>query len=40
MNESDAVYAEILKYGRFPPDLFTGSGPLLGSLRERIEHAP
>ena len=40
MNESDAVYAAILKYRRFPPDLFTGSERLLGLLRERIEHAP
>jgi spermidine synthase len=39
-NESDAVYAEILRYRRFPQDLFVGSGHLLGPLRERIEHVP
>ncbi len=39
-NESDAVYADILKYRRFPARLFVGSEPLVGALRERIEHAP
>jgi len=38
MNESDAVYAEILKYRRFPADLFAGSDAAVGRLRERIEH--
>ena len=37
MNESDTVYAEILKYRRFPADLFAGSEPAIGRLRERIE---
>jgi spermidine synthase len=37
MNESDAVYAEILKYRRFPADLFAGSDAAIGQLRERIE---
>jgi spermidine synthase len=40
MNESDAVYAEILKYRRFPQELFTGSARLVGPLRDRIEHVP
>jgi spermidine synthase len=40
MNESDAVYAEILKYRRFPPDLFAGSERALGELRKRIERSP
>jgi spermidine synthase len=39
-NESDAVYAEILRYRRFPSDLFTGSERTIGPLRERIEHLP
>jgi spermidine synthase len=36
MNESDALYAEMLKYRRFPDDLFSGSKTLIGELRERI----
>jgi spermidine synthase len=36
MNESDEVYAEILKYRRFPEELFTGSPRLMEPLRERI----
>jgi spermidine synthase len=40
MNESDAVYAEILKYRRFPADLFSGSGAELADLRKRIEPSP
>src|SRR5262249_53939968 len=36
-NESDAVYAEILKYRRFPADLFVGSEEQLRELRRRIE---
>ncbi len=36
MNESDAVYAEILKYRRFPADVFTGSDALLDALKSRI----
>ena len=34
MNESDAVYAEILKYRRFPADLFAGSEALAGRAQE------
>jgi spermidine synthase len=37
MNESDAVYAEILKYRRYPADLFAGSDGELSELRERID---
>jgi len=40
MNESDAVYAEILKYRRFPDDLFTGSANDIRELRKRIEPVP
>ena len=36
MNESDTVYAEILKYRRFPADVFTGSDTLVGQLKNRI----
>ncbi len=36
MNESDTVYAEILKYRRFPQGLFTGSEPRMRAIRERI----
>jgi spermidine synthase len=36
MNESDAVYAEILKYRRFPADVFVGSAPLVGLLRAKM----
>ena len=35
-NEGDNVYAEILKYRRYPEDLFTGSEPTLAQLRSRI----
>jgi spermidine synthase len=35
-NEGDRVYAEILKYRRYPDDLFVGSERLLGPLRRRI----
>ena len=40
MNESDAVYAEILKYRRFPADLFAGSENEIRELRQRIEPVP
>ncbi len=40
MNESDAVYAEILKYRHFPPDLFAGSAAQIDELRKRIDPAP
>ena len=40
MNESDAVYAEILKYRHFPADLFTGSEARLAELRKRIDSMP
>ena len=36
VNESDRVYAEILKYRRFPADVFVGSERWLGPLRSRI----
>jgi spermidine synthase len=35
-NEGDRVYADILKYRRFPDDVFIGSEKLLGLLRSRI----
>ena len=35
-NEGDRVYADILKYRRFPADVFVGSEKLLGPLRSRI----
>jgi spermidine synthase len=35
-NEGDRVYADILKYRRFPDDVFVGSEQLLGPLRSRI----
>jgi spermidine synthase len=35
-NEGDRVYADILKYRRFPDDVFVGSERLLGPLRSRI----
>jgi spermidine synthase len=35
-NEGDRVYADILKYRRFPEDVFVGSERLLGPLRNRI----
>jgi spermidine synthase len=40
MNESDAVYAAILKYRRFPADVFTGSDMLLSQLKRRISPQP
>jgi spermidine synthase len=40
MNESDAVYAEILKYRRFPADVFTGSDTLVALLKSRISPSP
>ena len=36
VNEGDRVYAEILKYRRFPDDVFVGSERQIGSLRRRI----
>ncbi len=36
VNEADNMYAEILKYRRFPDDVFVGSEPQLGLLRSRI----
>jgi spermidine synthase len=35
-NEGDRVYAEILKYRRYPDDLFAGSESTLAALRDRI----
>jgi spermidine synthase len=35
-NEGDRVYAEILKYRRYPDDLFVGSESTLAALRGRI----
>jgi spermidine synthase len=40
MNESDAVYAEILRYRRFPADVFTGSAARLATLKSRISASP
>ena len=36
VNESDPLYAELLKYRRFPDDVFVGSERWLGQLRSRI----
>jgi spermidine synthase len=36
VNEGDRVYAEILKFRRFPDDVFVGSERLIGPLRSRI----
>jgi spermidine synthase len=36
VNEGDRVYAEILKFRRFPDDVFVGSERLIGPLRTRI----
>jgi spermidine synthase len=40
MNESDAVYAEILRYRRLPDGLFTGSASTISALRERLAPVP
>jgi spermidine synthase len=37
---SDRIYADMLRYRRFPEDLFVGSEARKQSLREAIEHAP
>ena len=36
MNEGDRVYGDILKYRRYPDDLFAGSEKTLATLRRRI----
>ena len=36
VNEGDRVYAEILKYRRFPDEVFVGSEYQIGRLRSRI----
>ena len=38
--ESDRIYADILKYRKFPEGLFTGSAERVAAVRERIERAP
>lgn len=38
--QSDRIYADLLRYRRFPDDLFIGSEARKQSLREAIEHAP
>jgi spermidine synthase len=40
MNESDAVYAELLTYRRYPQDAFVGSDQALRLLRDRIGAGP
>jgi spermidine synthase len=40
MNESDAVYAEMLRYRRFPEGLFRASPPIMRALRERLAVVP
>jgi spermidine synthase len=40
MNESDAVYAEMLRYRRLPEGLFTGSPSTMRALRERLAFVP
>lgn len=39
MNESDAVYNEILRYRRYPDDVFRGREQQLSALRRRIAAA-
>jgi len=36
LTDSDRIYGEILKYRRFPEDLFTGPEPLIHALRARM----
>ena len=38
--QSARIYADIVRYRRFPDDLFAGSEPLKQSLRAAIERAP
>ena len=38
--KSAAIYADIVRYRRFPEDLFTGSETLKQSLRAAVEGAP
>jgi len=38
--ESDRIYADILKYRRFPEGLFTGSDERMAALRQRIKPGP
>jgi spermidine synthase len=38
--QSGRIYADIVRYRRFPEDLFTGSDALLGELRAAVERAP
>jgi len=38
--ESAAIYADIVRYRRFPEDLFAGSEPLKQSLRAAVARAP
>jgi spermidine synthase len=40
MNESDTIYAEILRYRRFPDRLFTGSASTMRALRDRLAPVP
>ena len=38
--QSESIYNDILRYRRFPEDLFTGSEGRTRALREAIERAP
>ena len=38
--QSAAIYADIVRYRRFPEDLFTGSDSLKQALRAAVEGAP
>ena len=38
--ESDSIYSEILRYKKFPEDLFSGSDASMRQLREAIASAP
>ena len=38
--QSARIYADIVRYRRFPDDLFTGSEPLRQSLRAAVDRAP
>ena len=37
--QSDAIYAEMLRYARYPDDLFVGSASTLQALRQGIQQA-
>jgi spermidine synthase len=40
INQPEAIYRDILRYRRYPDDLFAGSAQSLARLRSAIEHPP